>query len=302
MPCFRPLQAYQQAGGSVVFAERGDVVRQLMLPCGQCVGCRLERSRQWAVRCMHEASLYERNCFVTLTYDSDHVGSSLVYPDFQNFMKRLRQYVRRRFTSARDRRVRFYMCGEYGEQFERPHFHACLFNFDFLDKVYLCRSPGGSRVYRSADLEKLWMFGFSSIGDVNFQSAAYVARYVMKKVTGQRAGAHYERVDAETGAIVRRSPEFNRMSLKPGIGAGWLRKFSSDVYPHGRVVVNGHEANPPRYYDKLWKLEDPLAFEDLEYAKFLRGQERHADSTPDRLKAREKVARAKVGLLKRSIA
>ena len=297
MACFRPLKAFQLAGGGISFSERGDVYRQLQLPCGQCVGCRLERSRQWAVRCMHEASLYDRNCFVTLTYDDEHVPphSSLRYSDFQKFLKR----VRRRFSSAR---VRFYMCGEYGESFGRPHFHACLFNFDFDDKVYLCRSPGGSPVYRSAVLETLWTFGFSSIGEVNFQSAAYVARYVMKKVTGQMAAAHYERVDAETGEIVKRCPEFNKMSLKPGIGAAWLAKYRSDVYPHGRVVVNGHEANPPRYYDKLWKREDALAYEDLEYAKFLRGQERYADSLPHRLEAREKVARAKVGLLKRSLA
>ena len=297
MTAFQPI-----GGGAVVFREAHGDLRQLQLPCGQCVGCRLERSRQWAVRCMHEASLYDRNCFVTLTYDADHVGVSLQYSEFQKFMKRLRQYVRRRFTSARERRVRFYMCGEYGEQFARPHFHACLFNFDFPDKAYLCRSPGGSHVYRSADLEKLWRFGFSSVGDVNFQSAAYVARYVMKKVTGRMAASHYELVDAETGEIVKRAPEFARMSLKPGIGAGWLRKYSSDVYPHGRVVVNGHETNPPRYYDKLWKDEDALAFEDLQYARFLSGQERHADSLPDRLRAREKVALAKVGLLKRSIA
>lgn len=278
--------------GQIVFAERGDLARSLFLKCGQCVGCRLERSRQWAVRCLHEASLSESNCFVTLTYDHEHLPhlSSLSYPDFQKFMKRTRKIAR----------VRFYMCGEYGEDFGRPHFHACLFGFDFPDKVYFSMSPGGARMYRSAILEGLWPFGFSSVGSVNFESAAYVARYCMKKVTGPLSSRHYEVVDAD-GVIHCRTPEFNRMSLKPGIGANWFSHFQSDVYPKGMVVVNGVEARPPRYYDKLFERMDPEGYECMQFGRHLEAQAVAADNTDERLAVREQVARARISSLKRSL-
>jgi len=294
--CYRPLSAWQKADGAVVFVERGDCVRALFLPCGQCIGCRLERSRQWAIRCMHEASEHDANCFVTLTYDDDHVprNGSLDYSHFQKFLKR----VRRRFSSAR---VRFYMCGEYGEQFARPHFHSCLFGLDFPDKVYWSKSPGGARIFRSQILEDLWPFGFSSIGDVTFESAAYVARYCMKKVTGQAAAGHYAVVDTSTGEIFARCPEFNHMSLKPGVGASWISRFRGDVYPHGKVVVRGRECKPPRYYDKRFELMDPVGYEAMQFERELEARERSSDQTDERLRVREKVATAKAGRLKRSI-
>ena len=153
MACNSPLQAFQCLDGSVVFTERkGDVVRSLQLPCGKCLGCRLERSRQWAMRCMHEASLYERNCFITLTYNDAHLPANrnLEYSDFQKFMKRFRK----RFPSTK---IRFYMAGEYGEKFGRPHFHACIFNFDFPDRKYLKTTGSGSKLYTSKLLESLWL-------------------------------------------------------------------------------------------------------------------------------------------------
>lgn len=276
----------------MVFAERRgfDTVRSLFLSCGQCVGCRLERSRQWAVRCMHEASLYEDNCFVTLTYERSSV--SLRYRDFQLFMKRLRKVAGR---------VRFYMCGEYGEAFGRPHFHVCLFGYDFPDRVYLSKTGSGFKLYRSALLESLWRFGFSSVGAVTFESAAYVARYVMKKVTGPGAARHYECVDVGSGEIVSRVPEFNKMSLRPGIGAAWLRKFQSDVYPHGAVVVNGHQARPPRYYDKVYEREAPDEHAFMMFGRDVDARSRFADNSDARLLAKEQVTLARVGLLKRSI-
>lgn len=270
-------------------------MRSLQLACGQCVGCRLERSRQWAVRCMHEAQLSKANCFATLTYRPECVppGGSLRYRDFQLFMKRLRK--------AAGKRVRFYMCGEYGEQFARPHFHACLFGYDFPDKLYWGKSPGGAALYRSALLERLWPHGFSSVGAVTFESAAYVARYVMKKITGQMAEDHYRVVDEETGEVFARVPEFNRMSLRPGIGADWLDRFRSDVFPHGAVVVNGRECRPPRYYDKKFREFDALAAEDMDFGRHLEARAAFEDNTDARLKVKEQVARARLERLKRSI-
>ena len=233
--------------------------------------------------------MHESNCFVTLTYDAEHLsGPSLHYPDFQRFLKRLR----RRSSSA----VRFYMAGEYGELNARPHYHALLFGFDFLDKLYIGKSPGGSKLYRSSMLEDLWPFGFSSVGDVNFESAAYVARYCMKKVTGEAAVKHYEVID-EDGVVSSRSPEFNRMSLKPGVGANWFKRFQSDVYPHGMVVVNGVECRPPRYYDKLFERDDGVEYGLLQFRRDLEARALAHDNTPERLEVKRKVVEARVGRL-----
>ena len=282
----------------LLFCERGDIVATLLLPCGRCIGCRLERSRQWAVRILHETKSHDQNCFLTLTFDEEHCprNRSLDYSVFQKFMKRLRK----EFSG---KRVRFFMCGEYGEQFDRPHFHACVFGVDFDDKV-LIRGERGSvdALYRSGRLERLWPFGFSSIGRVTFESAAYVARYCVKKVNGDLAKDHYSMVDLETGEIYEKTPEFAHMSLKPGIGALWLEKFQSDVYPRDYVVVRGHESKPPRYYDARFKKVNPDKFEEICFKRELDARKRLDNNTPERLAVREEVAKARSNLYKRSLA
>lgn len=294
MACFHPIYAYRDPiTREVRILDPIDrCIANLTLPCGQCQGCRLERSRQWAVRIMHEASLYSSNSFVTLTYNDDNLKSSLDYTDFQKFMKRLRK-------SFPD--VRYYMCGEYGSENWRPHFHACLFNCDFPDKT-VWKKDRGNYIYRSEKLEKLWPFGFSSVGHLTFQSAAYVARYVMKKQTGNQAKDYYTRVDQDTGEVIALVPEFNRMSLKPGIGARWFEKFKDDVYNHDYVVVNGRKTRPPRYYDKLFHAQKDLAASaDLECRRYEKAQKFIDNNTDDRLAVREKVLEAKISRLKRSL-
>lgn len=295
MPCYHPVRAFQCADGSVVFVERAryDVVRTLELSCGRCIGCRLERSRQWAIRCMHEAQLHKENCFITLTYD-ELLSPSLEYRDFQLFMKRLRKLAARR--------VRFYMCGEYGEEFGRPHFHACIFGYSFPDQTLWRKAQSGSdALFRSRLLERAWPHGFASVGTLNFRSAGYVARYVMKKVLGDGASSHYKRVFLETGEIVDCVPEFNHMSLKPGIGAGWLSRFRRDVYPDGMVVVNGKKVRPPKYYDRCFAKTDPDGFAVVAFERENFAHARSADSTDARLAVREEVARARASLLKRKL-
>ena len=298
MPCYHPLTAFQCADGSIVFYEskRHDTVKNLSLPCGQCVGCRLERSRQWAIRCMHEAQMHEKNCFITLTYDDAHLPSdrSLHYRDFQLFIKRLRK----RYPG---RRIRYYMAGEYGENFGRPHWHACIFGIDFDDKKLWKRTPANSILYRSSDLELLWPFGYSSIGDVTFESAAYVARYIMKKVTGKNADKHYQEIDPDTGEITNRKPEFTKMSLKPGIGYEWYKQYTSDVYPNDYVVVRGKKVKPPKYYDKKYKIDNPYEFDELLYIREKSAKLRHEDNTLERLAVKEQVAKAKLQKLKRNL-
>lgn len=291
--CFHPLHAYQTDAGDIVFAERGKIRRELTLPCGQCIGCRLERSRQWAVRCMHESQMHDNNSFVTLTYDDDHIPMdfSLNYRHFQLFMKRLR----RKYGN-----VRFYMCGEYGDRTLRPHFHACLFGVRFEDCYPWRKSSSGFHLYRSPVLEALWSYGSVEVGDVTFESAAYVARYCIKKVTGPRADEHYEAVDGCTGEIYAREPEFTRMSLKPGIGATWYEKYKSEVFPLDRVVVRGVEAKPPRYYKLLLDSADDYMSDEVEAARELKAREVMSENTPDRLAVRERICKVRVSKLKRS--
>lgn len=277
-----------------MFSHRdGFVDMPVDVPCGQCIGCRLERSRQWAIRCMHEASLYEENCFITLTYADEHLppGGTLEKAAFQKFMKRLRkQYA--------DRRIRFFHAGEYGSRFGRPHYHACVFNFDFPDKLLWTRRREFP-VWRSESLERLWPFGNSEIGTVTFESAAYVARYITKKVTGKDAAEHYLSVDEGTGEVFQRLPEYTTMSRRPGIGAPWLEKFGFEVYPSDGVVVRGRLMKPPKFYDLQFEMQNPE-----EAARVIRRRQLQVDpgeQTWDRLRAREACAVAKVNLCERSV-
>ena len=291
MACFKPLDAWQLEDGRIVFVERGKIARSLVLACGQCIGCRLERSRQWAIRCMHEAQMHDVNSFVTLTYDNSHFTPSLRYSDFQLFMKRLRKELGS---------VRFYMCGEYGEKTFRPHYHALLFGVDFsLDRYLWRRSGSGFDLFRSPTLERLWTFGNSEIGEVTFESAAYVARYCMKKVTGPAAENHYKRVMESTGEIVDVVPEFTRMSLKPGIGRRWIEKFYTDVYPNDSVLVNGMKCKPPRYYDGVFSYFRQV--DDVEFDRFERSLLTREDNSPERLAEREQVARARLSFKHRDM-
>lgn len=296
MPCFSPLDAWRNEDGGISFRERGNSGRHLVLPCGQCIGCRLERSRAWAVRCMHEAQMHEANSFVTLTYDDEHIpkSGSLVYGDFQAFMRRVRKRLGK---------VRFYMCGEYGDTLGRPHYHVLLFGIGFPDRSYLRKLPSGAKLYTSEVLQQLWPLGYSSIGDVTFESAAYVARYICKKVTGDLAAAHYSRVDPHTGELSFLVPEFCHMSLKPGIGAGFLRKFQMDIFPHDYVIVRGMKCKVPKYYSDLLSLSDPVLHEDVLANRELMAQslELKEDATYARLKVREDVTRARLVFKRRGL-
>lgn len=301
MPCFRPLEAWRsrlrgRSGKQLItFDRRQSFGLSLQLPCGQCIGCRLERSRQWAMRCVHEASLHDENCFLTLTYDDEHVPTdgSLNKSHFQLFMKRLRS----RFSECR---IRYYHCGEYGGLYRRPHYHALLFGFDFADKQ-LFKVVAENRLYVSATLGACWKLGFSSIGAVTFESAAYVARYVMKKVTGDAAVEHYVGCDEVTGELVELLPEYTTMSRRPGIGRDWFDRFSSDVYPSDEVVLRGRSMRPPRYYDSILDISDPHELERLKFLRKRQAAKHEVDCTPERLAVREFCKTVEVSRLLRSV-
>lgn len=261
--CTHPLPA-RRVGGQIEFLGRSDEGRffsnkaaTIQIPCGQCAECKLKRSREWAVRCMHEASLHDENCFLTLTYRDKDVelcddhSVSLRYRDFQSFLKRLRKVIY-------PRRISFLACGEYGETNPRTgekdggkyraHFHALIFGYNFPDRVPV-RLLDGTDLYKSVVLDTLWGHGDCKIGNLTFESASYVARYAMKKITGDLKETAYTIITSD-GEMIERTPEMLVMSKRPAIGKRWFEKFGKYTYYTDKVVARGKEMQPPRYYDK----------------------------------------------------
>jgi len=283
MPCYHPILAYRSrtvnSSGkrSIVFSpNEGYVDMPVTIPCGQCIGCRLEYARNWAVRCMHEASLHDRNCFITLTFDDDHLdpNRSLVKSDFVNFMKRLRKV----FAPSK---IRFFHCGEYGDIEARPHHHALLFGVDMPDKVYH-KGTGANKLYTSELLSKAWQYqGYCLVGSVTYESAAYVARYVTKKITGERASDYYG----------DRVPPYVTMSRRPGIARDWADMWLREVYPDDYVIIrNNIKCRPPRYYDKLYACDHPKEMLKVSNDRLSKVTSR----SPSELVRREKITERRV--------
>ncbi|AZL82874.1 replication initiator protein [Apis mellifera associated microvirus 32] len=309
MPCYKPLKAMvtrsPSGGKSTVRFHKGLKLTACEakhgtatpIPCGQCVGCRLERSRQWAIRLMKELKLHDRSSFLTLTYDDAHLPRlrnglpTLVLEDIQLFLKRLRKEL-----ALPPESLRYFQAGEYGEVTHRPHHHMILFGEDFSrDRVRVADSRSGYAQFESELLTSLWGKGRCTISEVSFESAAYVARYCLKKVTGKGSRFHYR----------GRKPEFVTMSRRPGIAARYFEEFKSDIYPHDEVVPGpGRPASlPPKYFDKLLEKVDPALFAEIK-KKRVEGLDFWSDpnSTDTRLETRERVKESLIkNCLKRSV-
>ncbi len=245
----------------------------ITVPCGRCIGCRLDYSREWAVRCMKEVEHYDHNWFLTLDYDDEHlpIGSkgipTLVPDDVSAFMKRLRKALKDKYDFDG---VRFFACGEYGDQSLRPHLHIILINCPLPDvqerhpipvdgKIKLIKQydTNGEQLLYSPLVGSCWKNGRSPLGQVTFESCAYVSRYIVKKQFGEGAKEY----DA-AGVL----PPFVRMSRNPGIGHAWFMEnmdhiieFDGFSLKRGEKVVN---MKPPKYFYKLLKEIDP----DLYYS------------------------------------
>lgn len=238
---------------------------------------------------MHEARYWERKSFLTLTYATAHLPKhrSLYKKDFQDFMKRLRQKLRRKHHIEK---TKYFMVGEYGENRQRPHYHALLYGYEFPDRELCENNPDAENpLYNSKELEELWKWGICKVGDVSFDSCNYVARYTMKKQYGKDGNLEYR----ET----QRIPPYNACSK--GFGARYFREFSGDCFPTDYLIHEDSKARVPipRYYDKLYQKLDPEAFE---YVKARRiDNARHAaitqaaDRTPERMSVREQILKLK---------
>lgn len=292
--CYAPIPAWRSktrnktGKRSLVFKlSEGYADMPVQISCGQCYECRLQKAREWAMRCNHEASLYIHNCFVTLTYDDEHLPThgTLVPSHLTKFLKDLRQWLRYRLTEKgkkvnESNRIRFFGCGEYGDLTARPHYHLLLFNFDFLDKQrYATRD--GYPVYESPTLNNIWAKGRAEIGSVTFQSAAYCARYIMKKYTSKDP----DKVKQHYGPL---EPEFCRMSRRPGIGTAWYELHKDGIYKHDSIIVNGKEMKPPRFYDQLFEAVNPNMLRNVKCQRKNRITEEQTH--PQRVLARAKIA------------
>lgn len=300
MSCYRPITAYYSrsvnpATGkrALQFSRVGAFTGEpLSLPCGKCIGCRLEKSRVWAIRCLHESKMHKRNVFVTLTYDNEHLPrfGTLVKRDLSLFLKRLRDWYFREHGLS----FRYYACGEYGDISQRPHYHALLFGIDFDDKVLY--SQGDYPLFTSQKLDELWGNGVCKIGEVNFETAAYTARYCVKKVDGpQREAGHYLVYDGD-GEVFERVPEFAVMSRRPGVGAPYFAKYGREIRAHDSIVVNGREVPSIRYYDKEFEKLDEAAFRRVKRKRLPRNKlewdKRFDEGLSGRVFAKETVTRA----------
>lgn len=288
---------------------------------------------------MHEAKQHEHNCWITLTYDDKHLPfkyyTGIVHPrtgkkiysgsldktHVQKFYRRTRKALGRINTMDNDRilfshythtadmglrpipLLRYYYGGEYGEKYNRPHYHVCLFGIDFRDKKLIETSREGFKYYESATLAKLWTAGRHTLTALSWETAAYTARYIMKKITGEKQKEHYKKIDIETGEIINVQPEFNDMSRRPGIGHHWLHKWHKDVYKQetSSVRVRGNLTQPPRYYDKQYKKLNRDHYEHLKRNRYLDALQNWENQTTERLLAEEIITTRKIQTLKQKL-
>lgn len=250
------------------------------IPCGQCIGCRLDYSREWANRGYLESLNWKHNYFVTLTYDEKHLPKELemttsegitytelkelkwkgilIPKDFTQFMKDLRQEFKRKYDFQG---IRFIGCGEYGGKEKRPHYHLILFNCPFpLETMYNPRINWGKDVYyQNKILEKVWDKGISNVCEANWNTIAYTARYITKKVNGKESEDFY----AMQGQI----PEFLRTSRQPGIGRYYYEEHKEEIYKKDQIIIRNkegiHYCKPPAYFDRLYEKENPEHFKKI---------------------------------------
>lgn len=247
-----------------------DGQKATIIPCGTCLGCRMDKAKEWSDRLVMEASTWPENWFVTLTFDDEHLieqcgaYKSLDVKHIQKFMKRLRkQFCHKelnletgRMHTIVDRKLRMFACGEYGDEKRtaRPHYHLIIFNLHLpvSDLHWLKQTKQGNDLYTSDIIAKCWPYGFNTVGSVTFESCGYVSRYTMKKVYGLQGKEYYEKT--------HRKPPFLVMSRKPGIGFQFMTDHDWTSEPNV-IVSDGtqfHECPVPKYMERYIKKTDPV--------------------------------------------
>jgi hypothetical protein len=289
MGCYRPIDVWPAPPPlkGLVFSPHksfaGAVASQI--PCGKCIGCRIDRKDEWRTRLILEGKQHECASFVTLTYSGEHLPSdySLSKHHAQTWVKRLRRVIE-------PLQIRFFMCGEYGDKNLRPHYHAIIFGYDFPDRVPWRTAASGEVAFRSELLEKTWPLGHSEIGSFTPKSAGYVAGYALKKQVGKHADNHYRRLNPSTGEINQVLPEFVLMSRNPGIGRGWYDEFARDAFPSDFLIIDGVKKPVPRYFKRLLDNTDEATAFKVEVARKKAGRKPSRDKHWTRIVNREEHA------------
>jgi len=304
MSCTRPIPAQSFTcpttglPGVKIHPKNGEA--DLQLNCNKCPSCKLRKAKEWALRCWHESQMHEENAYVTFTYAPEHLPAyeNLDHRDFQLFLKRLRKKL------AREGRPKFkyFMCGEYGDETHRPHYHAILFGYYPPDAVYH-RTQNGNRYYKSQELDKAWQKGFTDTSSVSYYSAGYVARYTLKKqLPKEELQERYLYPDFNGETQVRKF-EYNRMSTGDywgdGIGASWFREHCERTVMEDNVLdPNGNKCPVPGYYLKILKEDDPHWWQKLKDERVAKAQA-DPDNDPSRLAAKEICTEARLKQLPR---
>jgi len=312
MPCYAPLQGYKDiTTGGLVF-NKNNAHSKMEVACGQCLGCRIDHRLMWSIRIVHESCMYPDNSWVTLTYrdpsacnDKQFKNGHYIPEKYSLTPSHVADFIRALRKANAPKEIRYFYCGEYGDENQRPHYHMCIFNHSFEDQE-LWKDDEGVYIYTSAELQKYWPWGFTTVAELNVHTAAYTAGYALKKITGRKANDHYLRCD-EYGEAYWLMPEYIRMSTgrkRPsGLGAKFYEKYSTDIFPSDTSPIPGYGSSQlvPRYYTNILAECDPKM---LEGVKLLRQSfiEKHAaDFTPERLRDKYKCARAKENQLTRTL-
>lgn len=265
MKCFNPIKAKRDDIGNILFTnDERQGISEVQIPCGQCMGCRVTRVENWAVRMIHECQFHDETAFLTLTYNDENLpkDGSLNYEHPRNFIKRLRKLLSK---TKYDKQISYYYSGEYGDQFTRPHYHMIIFGFDFQSKIkykgeenvyeYKYSNDNGDKFYTSTLLDSLWTYGTCDITNVTYDTCAYTAKYVTKRITGDQSEEYYQGREKEKGMMSR--------SKDKAIGKRWLEKFWKDVYPDDFVRCNDKFMKVPKYYDKWMEKNNPQLLEEI---------------------------------------
>jgi len=229
----------------------------LWVPCGHCVSCRIAHAREWATRMMHELEYYEDSSFITLTYDDDHL------PEDNSLSKRELQLFFKRFRKLLDHKIKYYACGEYGEDEGRAHYHAVIFGYGGIRNLYWnpklkSRKSHTNGAWSSRLIDKAWPFGFNVVGSVSYDSCRYVADYVGKKYNGDFAKSVYG----------ERQVPFQLQS--GGIGRRFALDHADQLEANLGCTIHGAEVGLPRYYRKVLKIDTAtMAVKALEHEEAL---------------------------------
>lgn len=255
-----------------------DDVPVQQIPCGQCMACRIKRTKEWAQRCLAEQKTSKRQCyFLTLTYNDDSVLDKVIYTisrrtfevgyhtnlvksELISFIKDLRAYWKYHFNEDD---IRFFGCGEYGSETGRCHFHLILFNIDIPDLHYrtiVTKTGGFKKVLCSDIIDKIWKKGFVTIGTVTADSCSYVAGYCQKKLTGLSKENYLSQIQEYNSKhpdfpVEVQNEEFIHMSRMPGIGREFFDLYKDKIYDNDEIAFPKLIAKPCSYYDKLFDLE-----------------------------------------------